>query len=139
MSRSTRSLPVVAGAGLVAIALASCGGTATTVVKTAPPVTVTTKVIKTKTVSPTTSQASSASCPNPSIPAPIHELVATGVDCSAASGVAGAWASAGTNCQTGTCSAAGFSCASSQPSPSAEFLSVKCVSGNEAVTFDSGG
>lgn len=126
--------------GLGATLLPGCGGTTTTtVVKTAPPVTVTTKVIKTKTVSPTTSQASSTYCPNPSVPAPIHELVATGVDCTAAGGVAGAWASAGTSCQTGTCSAAGFSCTSSQPSPSAEFLSVRCASGDEVVTFDSGG
>ena len=88
---------------------------------------------------PAEPQPSSTSCQNPSGSVPIHELVATGVDCAAASGVAGAWASAGTSCQTRTCSAAGFSCTSSQRLPSAEFLSVRCVSGNETVTFDSGG
>ena len=133
-------MQLIALAGLLGAAAVGCGGSnTTTVIKQASPVTVTQTVTKTRTQASPEPQATSTSCQNPSGSAPIHELVATGVDCTAASGVAGAWASAGTSCQTGTCSAAGFSCTSSQPSPSAEFLSVRCISGNETVTFDSGG
>lgn len=77
-------------------------------------------------------------CPNPAGTAPMHELVAAGVDCARASRVVAAWA-ANQSCGTQTCSAAGFDCTGSQPSPAAEYLAVECENGGDSVSFNIGG